>query len=93
MTRYYPGSTIRVTFALANLDGEPADPATLVVQHENPAGVKTTLDPFNPSVGVYYVDYTFVAADAEGSGFNEFEVVGTGAVSVADKKRVKVFAL
>jgi hypothetical protein len=76
-----------------NLAGVLTNPSTVTVQHENPAGAKDSLTPVNDSDGVYHADYTFVAADAEGTGRNEFEVVATGAVVDADKFRVQVLPL
>ena len=93
MSRYYPGSGVRLTLQFRNLAGALTNPSTVSVQHENPAGNKATLTPVNDGAGEYHVDYTFVTADAEGTGRNEFEVVATGAVVDADKVQVQVVPL
>jgi hypothetical protein len=70
------------------LDGALTDPSSISVEHINPAGTPDTLVPVQLSVGVWYVDYVFLATDVE---TNVFRVVATGAVVDADKLSVRVY--
>lgn len=93
MSRYYPGSGVRITLTCYDITGALTNPTSLVLQHQNPAGDKTEVVLVNDSVGVYHGDYTFVAADAENRGHNEFEATASGAVIDAGKLFFKVHEL
>jgi hypothetical protein len=83
---YYPGSGIELTFYTHDKAGVLANADTIVVQHQDPSGAKTTLgSPTNTATGTYVVEYTFVEADANKTGINEFEIKTTGAVIAANK--------
>src|SRR5688572_9137502 len=56
------GSSVPLVTTIADPDGVPIDPATIVLTVTRPDGTVDTPAPTNPQTGTYAVDYTPAAA-------------------------------
>lgn len=83
MTTYQLGETVRVTATITDSDGNAADPLTVKVSIETPAGSlavdATTMT--KAATGSYYYDYTIPAATAGIPGKYNYKVTATGTSS------------
>jgi uncharacterized protein YfaS (alpha-2-macroglobulin family) len=76
MTTYQAGETLRITAAITDSAGDPADPTTVVISIKKPDGTFDVTDVAMSSdvAGIYYYDY----AIASNTGLYYASVKATG---------------
>ena len=93
LNSYVQGQSVRIYLRFKNAQGVPADPTTVTLKVETPAGVTTTYTYAGghltkPETGVYYYDIDTTTA----AGVWHYRGIGTGAVVAAGQDKFTVVA-